>query len=105
MTYDAAEHVKQVPRLGVEAFFGECPTCDYRSGQRTTREAAARSLAAHQRAMHPDNRTSEERVIDTAFEALIRQYTHSREWNVLELVNLLYGKVLTDREVSTQEAG
>lgn len=46
-----------------------------------------------------DPRNAEDRVIDTAFEALIRRYTKSREFEVVRLVNVLYGKVLADREV------
>jgi hypothetical protein len=57
-----------------------------------------------------DQRTSTERVIDTAFESLIREYVDvargtpvgSPEWNFLELLNHVYGKVLTDREERAQ---
>jgi hypothetical protein len=47
--------------------------------------------------------TSVEHVQDAAFESLIRQYTARREWAVLELVHVLYGKVLSDREGQNDE--
>jgi len=45
-----------------------------------------------------DERTSEERVIDTALEALIRKFTEAQEWAWVELTSNLMGKVLLDRE-------
>jgi len=55
---------------------------------------------------------SDELVVDRAFEVLIRDYTgHARgtdpgspEWNFVELLNHVYGKVLVDRGQAAGEA-
>ena len=60
---------------------------------------APRAKAAVQAVVVPvDNRNSAQRVQDACFEGLIRDYTAKQEWNVIEMINLLYGKVLSDRE-------
>ena len=42
-------------------------------------------------------RKSDEHVEDVCFEGLIRKYTSKQDWEFIQLLNMVYGKVLTDR--------
>lgn len=44
-----------------------------------------------------DNRSSVEHVQDACFENLLKVYTDRKDWEIVQLVNLLYGRVLADR--------
>lgn len=63
---------------------------------KTTKKTTSKSVRAV--VVPVDNRNSAERVQDACFEGLIRDYTAKQEWEVLKLINLLYGKILSDRE-------
>lgn len=51
----------------------------------------------------PDPRSSEERVIDTGMESLIRIYTLHREFDFVNVLMQVHGKVLTDRDTVVGE--
>lgn len=48
--------------------------------------------------MNTDERTSDERVEDTAFENRIKTLTAARKWNELRAVLMVYGSALTERD-------
>lgn len=47
---------------------------------------------------HVNPHNAEERVIDTAFEAQVRELTTDRKWSELRAAFLLHGSALTRRE-------
>lgn len=49
-----------------------------------------------------DNRTSKERVEDTCFEGLIRDYTEKRDFTMVEAVGALYERILRDRHAADE---
>lgn len=108
------DHVTEVtiPNRGRDQvrFVSTCPECGYKASSSREKEPPAASLLIHWNAKHAqstepvvltvveDERTSHQRIEDVVFEARIKDLTHRRRWDELNLVQLVYASILTDRE-------
>jgi len=51
-----------------------------------------------------DNRDSYERVQDTCFEGLLRDYTAQEDWAMVEMIGVLWDRIQSDRIKAKAEA-